>query len=528
MPSLSASPSLPVRARAPRVGTARPLAAPDPAATAGRELAPLRMRRYLPLAVLTTALVTVLPALVTTAVLPRGSTLLLAASGLSAVALSIAIATVGAALWKRWPGSRDVIFADLLLWGWLRRCWTERRLSQAQRVYDAAKRAGPTVDIELLTGLSRLLEARDAYTHGHGQRVARHAARIARTMHLPSAEVAKIRAAAAVHDVGKIYTPREILNNPERLSSEEFAVLKRHPVEGADMLAAVGDPELVAMVRHHHERIDGEGYPDRLRGQEIPIGARIIAVADTFDAITCDRAYRTAGSQKRALDVLSQTAGSQLDGDAVAAFRGGYGARRSVAWLALAAVVPERILAGLQTGLSGFGPSAAALTSLVPALGAAGLLGVSGAVHRGVPIAGHAQRPAALTELHRPALGAAPTHPASHRVTRRTAAAGPSEPVHRHGHSKPTAPVRPTSSIRTRTPSAAAPRTAEGAPGPAGELPTIGSTPPIPPTTGPQLKEVPTPPAPPTGPPVTLPQVPGVTPPTVQVPSVPVALPALP
>jgi HD-GYP domain-containing protein (c-di-GMP phosphodiesterase class II) len=165
------------------------------------------MRRYLPLALLTTALVIVLPAALASAVVPRGSPLSIAASALAAVALSIAIAGAGAALWKRRPDSRDIVFADLLLWGWLRRCWAERRLSQARALFDSARKSGPAVSIELITGLSRLLEARDAYTHGHGQRVARHAARIARAMHLSPVDIAKIETAAAVHDVGKLYTP---------------------------------------------------------------------------------------------------------------------------------------------------------------------------------------------------------------------------------------------------------------------------------------------------------------------------------
>ena len=130
-------------------------------------------------------------------------------------------------------------------------------------------------------------------------------------------------------------TPRETSsttrsNSPMRNSPS----LKRHPGDGADMLAAVGDAEIAAMVRHHHERMDGHGYPDRPAGSDIPLGARIIAVADTFDAITSSRAYRPACVQKRALDILSEEAGSQLDAVAVAAFFRQYSARRSVAWFA--------------------------------------------------------------------------------------------------------------------------------------------------------------------------------------------------
>ncbi len=195
-------------------------------------------------------------------------------------------------MWTRRPGSRDLVFAELMLWGWARRCWTERRLAQARALYDSVTKAGSTVSIELLEELSERLHARDAYTHGHNQRVARHAESIARAMHLSPTEVAKIRTAGAVHDVGKIYTPREILNNPGTLNDREYAIVKLHSGDGADMLEAAGDPEITAIVRHHHERVDGRGYPDGLLGSNIPLGARIIAVADTFDAITSNRPYR--------------------------------------------------------------------------------------------------------------------------------------------------------------------------------------------------------------------------------------------
>jgi HD-GYP domain-containing protein (c-di-GMP phosphodiesterase class II) len=96
-------------------------------------------------------------------------------------------------------------------------------------------------------------------------------------------------------------------------------VIKLHPAEGADMTVVLDDPQLTAIVRHHHERLDGTGYPDRLSGEAIPLGARIIAVADTFDAITSTRPYRGAAPHKRALEILRQESGAQLDPDAVRA-----------------------------------------------------------------------------------------------------------------------------------------------------------------------------------------------------------------
>jgi HD-GYP domain-containing protein (c-di-GMP phosphodiesterase class II) len=180
----------------------------------------------------------------------------------------------------------------------------------------------PFAGLDLLADLSALLERRDPYTYGHSRRVAAHAGRIARAMHLPILETTRIGRAGAIHDVGKLATPRAILNNPGRLTAAEFAVLKHHAADGAEMVAAIADARITQMVRHHHERVDGRGYPDGLAGSEIPLGARIIAVADTFDALTSDRAYRRAGSLHRALDVLSAQAGTQLDANAVAAFLG--------------------------------------------------------------------------------------------------------------------------------------------------------------------------------------------------------------
>jgi hypothetical protein len=341
-----------------------------------------RMLGYLPAALVATGLTIVLPAVAAAALVPHGGVLTTVLSAVGAVVLSLCVAAVGAALWKRRPGARDVVFAELMLWGWLRRYRAERHLSQARELFEAARRAGPRVNIELLLGLSRLLEARDSYLHGHSQRVARHAARIGRAMGLSAQEVAMLSTAAEVHDVGKIYTPRAILNNPDRLTDEEFDVIKQHSACGAEMVSVVGDPEITAMVRHHHERVDGTGYPDGLAGSAIPLGARIIAVADTFDAITSERAYRRARSQKVALDIIAAEAGTQLDEAAVAAFKQGYSARRSVAWYAFAATAGERAAAALQSLASHIGIGAASVATLAPALGAAGVLAVSPGLFR--------------------------------------------------------------------------------------------------------------------------------------------------
>jgi HD-GYP domain-containing protein (c-di-GMP phosphodiesterase class II) len=481
------------------------------------------MRRYLPLAALTTALAVVLPPFVVSLVVPRGGPLLIAASALCSVGLSIAITTAAAALWQRQRRARDVVFADLLLWGWLRRCWSERRLSQARDLFDSARKAGPAVSIELVTGLSRLLEGRDTFTHRHGQRVARYAGQIAHAMHLSPVEIAKIRTAAAVHDVGKLYTPREILNNPNRLSEAEYEVAKRHAAWGGRMLAAVGDEEIMAMVLHHHERIDGRGYPDGLGGSQIPLGARIIAVADTFDAITSSRPYRAARPHKRALDVLAEESGAQLDPAAVAAFRSCYSARRSVSWLALAATVPARIFAALQTATQGLGAGAGGIASILPALGASGVLALSPALqHRTLAVHG-APSVRAPAQAPRPTTAAgASTAFAQIRATGRPRHA---PAANRRKH--PRASISPAAPLQGR-------RTASSPPAPGGGR-SAGSHEPA--AGGPASSTSPPPPAPvtptlpvgepvPVDPPVTVPSlpvvsVPDVNPPAVQPPSVP-------
>jgi HD-GYP domain-containing protein (c-di-GMP phosphodiesterase class II) len=490
---------------------------------------PTHLLRYLPLVLFATASVVVAPAVLVAALVPRGGSLLIVASTALAVAISVAIASAEAALWTRRSGSRDLVFADLMLWGWLRRCLAERHLARARALYDSARKAGLTVSIELLEELSKRLAARDAYTHGHEQRVARHAERIARAMHLSATEIVKIRTAATVHDVGKIYTPRQILNNPGRLTDQEYAIVKLHARDGGEMLAAVGDPEIAAMVRHHHERVDGHGYPDGLAGSDIPLGARIIAVADTFDAITSNRPYRPVGTHKRALDILSQQAGSQLDAPAVTAFLSRYSARRSIAWFAFATVLPQRILVALQTASSSVGASTGAVTSLLPALGTAGLLTLSPGLRHDAAIERNTyrqtDRQTAVTQPHRLAISTTPTTYGARRDTRQTAKANIrlAQPEHGQTHipvrtplgkpvsknpnaSTPNAPTAGTTS--PRGPVAATPI----GPPPTTSLPTPPTPPPAPP-----VKEAPAPPEPPSTPTVTV-TVSGL--PPVSIPSV--------
>jgi HD-GYP domain-containing protein (c-di-GMP phosphodiesterase class II) len=144
-----------------------------------------------------------------------------------------------------------------------------------------------------LLGLANALEAKDLYTRGHSERVAALARRIALQAGVPRAGAEIIAHAGRLHDLGKIAVPESVLRKPGALSAEEWAVLRQHPVIGAQIVAPLDFfADGAVIVRHHHERHDGSGYPDGLRGELIPLGARIVAVADIYDALTSDRPYR--------------------------------------------------------------------------------------------------------------------------------------------------------------------------------------------------------------------------------------------
>jgi diguanylate cyclase (GGDEF)-like protein/putative nucleotidyltransferase with HDIG domain len=170
-------------------------------------------------------------------------------------------------------------------------------------------------------GLARAVDARDAYTGEHSAEVGELAARIAARMGLESEEVELIRLAGSLHDVGKLAIPEEILRKPGPLNEAERIVLERHPEIGHRMLDSLGVEPVATWVLHHHERWDGGGYPNRLAGPHIPLGARILFVADAYDAMTTERIYRGRLSHEQAMRELERCAGTQFDPAVVTAFK---------------------------------------------------------------------------------------------------------------------------------------------------------------------------------------------------------------
>lgn len=168
--------------------------------------------------------------------------------------------------------------------------------------------------IGTIFALAAALDARDHYTHGHSKKVARYAVSIAKEMRLPKYQIDVIRRASLLHDIGKIGIPDKILNKPGRLTKEEYEIVKKHPKLALDILKSI--PQLrdsLPAIYHEHERFDGKGYIVGLKGKAIPLEARIIGIADAFDAMTSERPYRKALSPKEAVLELKRCCGTQFD-----------------------------------------------------------------------------------------------------------------------------------------------------------------------------------------------------------------------
>jgi putative nucleotidyltransferase with HDIG domain len=152
------------------------------------------------------------------------------------------------------------------------------------------------------------IESSDSYTFGHCERVAGYAVGVAQELGLDEGQQTTIRIGAYLHDLGKVKVPHEVLNKPGKLTDEEFGIIQMHPVWGVELLATVEFPwDIKPIIRWHHEKHDGTGYPDRLRGSEIPINAQIICIVDVYDALTTTRSYRPAMSQAEALARMAES-----------------------------------------------------------------------------------------------------------------------------------------------------------------------------------------------------------------------------
>jgi putative nucleotidyltransferase with HDIG domain len=175
-------------------------------------------------------------------------------------------------------------------------------------------------DISALKDIVKKVEVKDRYTYLHCNRVAKYSIKIAQKMKLNRVQVENLNLSSTLHDIGKIHIPEEILNKPSKLTEEEFEIIKKHPSDGAEMIKETFYEEIAPIIEQHHERLNGSGYPKGLKGDEILLEAKIIAVSDTFDAMTEDRVYRKASNAQEAFDVIKSSIGTLYDKEVVAAF----------------------------------------------------------------------------------------------------------------------------------------------------------------------------------------------------------------
>ncbi|WP_422487069.1 HD-GYP domain-containing protein [Gudongella sp. DL1XJH-153] len=175
--------------------------------------------------------------------------------------------------------------------------------------------------LSTIQALNKTVEAKDPYTSGHANRVEKFAVDLAKAYHLPFTSIQNLKTASILHDIGKIGIHDEILNKASRLTKEEYQEIMRHPAIGAEIISKVDFlSDITTIVKHHHERYDGKGYPDGLSGDEIPIEAAILTIADSYDAMTTDRPYRQAMTPQKAIEELVNNAGTQFHPDLVKLF----------------------------------------------------------------------------------------------------------------------------------------------------------------------------------------------------------------
>jgi putative nucleotidyltransferase with HDIG domain len=194
----------------------------------------------------------------------------------------------------------------------------ERKATENQLLYDGLR----SIYKETVHAFAAAIDIKDRYTQGHSVRVGKYAEIIAREMGWEDEAVEGIAIAGYLHDIGKLIVDLTVINSPERFNAKESKEMSRHPAAGYEILAPISHPyaDIPLMARHHHERIDGKGYPDGLKGDEIPAGAKIVTLADSFDAMTTDRPYRARRPLADVVDDFRENTGKQFAPDVVCAF----------------------------------------------------------------------------------------------------------------------------------------------------------------------------------------------------------------
>jgi hypothetical protein len=194
----------------------------------------------------------------------------------------------------------------------------ENKAKENRQLYEGVR----AIYKDTVRAFAAAIDIKDKYTQGHSERVGRYSEIIAREMGWSEEKVEGIQIAGYLHDIGKLIVERDIINAPYKIDAQKSSELNRHPMAGYEILKPIHHPyaDIPLLARHHHERVDGLGYPDGLKGEQIPIGAKIVTLADAFDAMTTDRPYKSRRTLEDVLDDFRRNTGKQFDPEVVAAF----------------------------------------------------------------------------------------------------------------------------------------------------------------------------------------------------------------